>query len=58
MGIGAPLNAIKTEAEGGWTMMSAPMPSTRLADSRKEAAGETDDDDDKRHLDGHGNHSD
>ena len=33
IGIGAPLNAIKTDAEGGWTMMSAPTPSVRFADS-------------------------
>ena len=33
MGIGAPLKAMKTEAEGGCTMMSAPTPSVRLADS-------------------------
>ena len=31
MGMGAPLNARKTEAEGGCSMMSAPTPSMRLA---------------------------
>ena len=34
IGIGAPLNAMKIDAEGGCTMMSAPIPSVRLADSK------------------------
>ncbi len=33
IGIGAPLNAMNTDAEGGCTMMSAPTPSVRFADS-------------------------
>ena len=33
MGMGAPLKAMKIEAEGGWIMMSAPTPCVRLADS-------------------------
>ena len=31
MGMGAPLNARNTDAEGGCSMMSAPTPSMRLA---------------------------
>ena len=33
IGMGAPLKAMNTEAEGGCTMMSAPTPSTRFAES-------------------------
>ena len=33
IGMGAPLKAMNTEAEGGCTMISAPTPSVRLADS-------------------------
>ncbi len=34
IGIGAPLNAMKIDADGGCTMMSAPTPSVRFADSK------------------------
>ena len=39
-------------------MMSAPTPSMRLAVFLQQAAGEPDDDDDQRHLDGDADHSD